>query len=70
MCTGGARQHPPPPTQERTLLEEGIRLFPSFPKFYLMLGQLEERSGNTEGARMAYRCVCQGMCLQVYRCVA
>jgi pre-mRNA-processing factor 6 len=37
------------------LLEEGIKRFPTFDKLYLMLGQLEERLGNTEGARAAYR---------------
>ena len=32
---------------ERTMLEQGITRFPTFPKLYLMLGQLEERCGNT-----------------------
>ncbi len=36
--------------------QEGIRRFPSFEKFYLMLGQLEQRAGNVESARTAYRC--------------
>ena len=31
---------------ERSLLEQGIARFPTFPKLYLMLGQLEERCGN------------------------
>ena len=42
-------------TQERALLEEGVRRFPTFEKHYLMLGQLEEREGRTEAARSAYR---------------
>ncbi|GLC38459.1 hypothetical protein PLESTB_001727900 [Pleodorina starrii] len=41
--------------RERELLEEGIRRFPGFEKLYLMLGQLEQRCGNTDGARVAYR---------------
>ncbi|KXZ45962.1 hypothetical protein GPECTOR_49g546 [Gonium pectorale] len=41
--------------KERQLLEEGIRRFPTFEKFYLMLGQLEQRAGNVDGARTAYR---------------
>ncbi|GIL57404.1 hypothetical protein Vafri_12583 [Volvox africanus] len=41
--------------KERALLEEGTRRFPTFEKFYLMLGQLEQRCGNTDGARLAYR---------------
>lgn len=40
--------------QERRLLQEGIKKFPGFHKLYLMLGQLEERQGNTEAARRAY----------------
>lgn len=42
------RARSPPP-------QEGIRRFPTFEKFYLMLGQLEQRAGNVEGARTAYR---------------
>ena len=34
---------------------EGISKFPYFHKLYLMLGQLEERRGNTEAARAAYQ---------------
>jgi pre-mRNA-processing factor 6 len=41
--------------KERMLLEEGVRRFPAFEKFYLMLGQLEQREGNPDGARVAYR---------------
>ncbi|EFJ46600.1 hypothetical protein VOLCADRAFT_62457 [Volvox carteri f. nagariensis] len=41
--------------KERALLEEGIRRFPTFEKFYLMLGQLEQRCGSTDGARVVYR---------------
>ena len=33
-------------TEERQLLTEGIRRFPSFWKLHLMLGQLEERQGG------------------------
>ena len=50
--------HPPqfyPHLQERALLDEGIRRFPSYAKFYLMLGQLEEKGGHTEAARAVYR---------------
>jgi len=41
--------------EERELLEEGIKRFPTFEKHYLMLGQLEEREGRMEAARTAYR---------------
>lgn len=39
---------------ERRLLDEGLKLFPSFFKLWLMLGQLEERLGNLEKAKEAY----------------
>lgn len=44
------------------MLEEGLRRFPTFPKLWLMLGQLEERLGRLDAARAAYmgglkRCV-------------
>ncbi|EPS73075.1 hypothetical protein M569_01676 [Genlisea aurea] len=39
---------------ERRLLDEGLKLFPSFFKLWLMLGQLEERLGNLERAKDAY----------------
>ena len=41
--------------QELQLLNEGISKFPYFHKFYLMLGQLEERRGNADAARQAYQ---------------
>ncbi|THG20854.1 hypothetical protein TEA_008296 [Camellia sinensis var. sinensis] len=41
-------------TEERRLLDEGLKLFPSFFKLWLMLGQLEERLGNLEQAKEAY----------------
>lgn len=41
--------------KERELLAEGIKRFPAFAKFHLMMGQLEERLGNIEGARAAYK---------------
>ncbi|PSC71481.1 STABILIZED1-like [Micractinium conductrix] len=41
-------------TEERQLLTEGIRRFPSFWKLHLMLGQLEERQGHADAARLAY----------------
>ena len=34
---------------------EGISKFPYFHKFYLMLGQLNERQGKADGARAAYQ---------------
>ncbi|KAK1266547.1 hypothetical protein QJS04_geneDACA000519 [Acorus gramineus] len=40
--------------EERRLLEEGLKLFPSFFKLWLMLGQLEDRLGRLEQAREAY----------------
>ena len=43
------------PAAERELLEEGIRLFPTFDKLYLMRAQLEERLGHTEAAKAAYQ---------------
>jgi len=42
-------------SEERSLLEEGTKRFPTFEKFYLMLGQLEERLRNVEAARAVYR---------------
>lgn len=41
--------------QELKLLNEGISKFPYFHKFYLMLGQLEERRGSADAARQAYQ---------------
>ncbi|XP_042501431.1 protein STABILIZED1 [Macadamia integrifolia] len=41
-------------TEERKLLEEGLKLFPSFFKLWLMLGQLEDRLGRLEQAKEAY----------------
>ncbi|ERN19157.1 hypothetical protein AMTRI_Chr10g232660 [Amborella trichopoda] len=41
-------------SEERRLLEEGLKLFPSFFKLWLMLGQLEERIGNLEKAKQVY----------------
>ena len=32
---------------ERSLLEQGVQRYPTFAKSHLMLGQLEERCGNT-----------------------
>ncbi|KAK3039574.1 hypothetical protein RJ639_027718 [Escallonia herrerae] len=40
--------------EERRLLDEGLKLFPSFFKLWLMLGQLEERLGHLEQAKEAY----------------
>ncbi|XP_031482456.1 protein STABILIZED1 [Nymphaea colorata] len=40
--------------EERRLLEEGLKLFPSFFKLWLMLGQLEERLDRSEEAKEAY----------------
>lgn len=40
--------------QERALLEEGLKRFPTFHKLWLMLGQLEERQGRVDAARAAY----------------
>ena len=34
---------------------EGIAKFPYFHKFYLMLGQLNERQGRADAARAAYQ---------------
>ncbi len=34
---------------------EGISKFPYFHKFYLMLGQLNERQGKADAARAAYQ---------------
>ena len=42
-------------TEERQLLDEGIRRFPTFDKLYLMRGQLDERAGLLESARAAYQ---------------
>ncbi|XP_027159740.1 protein STABILIZED1 [Coffea eugenioides] len=40
--------------EERRLLDEGLKSFPSFFKLWLMLGQLEERLGNLEQAKETY----------------
>ncbi|GMJ13055.1 STARIK 1, EMBRYO DEFECTIVE 2770, STABILIZED 1 [Hibiscus trionum] len=40
--------------EERRLLDEGLKQFPSFFKLWLMLGQLEERLGNLEKAKGVY----------------
>ncbi|CAN6817149.1 unnamed protein product [Brassica oleracea] len=40
--------------EERRLLHEGLKQFPTFFKLWLMLGQLEERLNNLEHARKAY----------------
>ncbi|XP_047971005.1 protein STABILIZED1-like [Salvia hispanica] len=40
--------------EERRLLDEGLKQFPSFFKLWLMLGQLEERLANLERAKDAY----------------
>ncbi|CAL1406605.1 unnamed protein product [Linum trigynum] len=40
--------------KERTMLDEGLKRFPSFFKLWLMLGQLEERLGQPEKAKEVY----------------
>ncbi|GFS41109.1 pre-mRNA splicing factor-like protein [Actinidia rufa] len=40
--------------EERRLLDEGLKRFPSFFKLWLMLGQLEERLGYVEKAKEVY----------------
>ncbi|KAI4333982.1 hypothetical protein L6164_018726 [Bauhinia variegata] len=40
--------------EERRLLGEGLKRFPSFFKLWLMLGQLEERLGRLEKAKEVY----------------
>ncbi|KAH0978655.1 hypothetical protein GBA52_005832 [Prunus armeniaca] len=40
--------------EERKLLDEGLKKFPSFFKLWLMLGQLEERLDRLEKAKEAY----------------
>ncbi|XWS68617.1 hypothetical protein CRYUN_Cryun04dG0105900 [Craigia yunnanensis] len=37
--------------EERRLLDEGLKQFPSFFKMWLTFGQLEERLGNLEKAK-------------------
>ncbi|GBG73650.1 hypothetical protein CBR_g16993 [Chara braunii] len=41
--------------EERSLLDEGLRLFPEFHKLWLMLGQLETRVGRADVARDVYQ---------------
>jgi len=41
-------------TEERRLLEEGLKLFPSFFKLWLMLGQMEDRLGRGAKAKEVY----------------
>lgn len=41
-------------SEEKRLLEEGLKLFPSFFKLWLMLGQMEDRLGHGEQAKEAY----------------
>lgn len=40
--------------EERKLLDEGLKRFPSFFKLWLMLGQLEERLHNLDPAKQTY----------------
>ncbi|CAD6332718.1 unnamed protein product [Miscanthus lutarioriparius] len=40
--------------EERRLLEEGLKLFPSFFKLWLMLGQMEDRLGNGAKAKEVF----------------
>uniref|UniRef100_A0A0E0IUQ8 PRP1 splicing factor N-terminal domain-containing protein n=2 Tax=Oryza TaxID=4527 RepID=A0A0E0IUQ8_ORYNI len=40
--------------EERKLLEEGLKLFPSFFKLWLMLGQMEDRLGHGSKAKEVY----------------
>lgn len=40
--------------EERRLLDEGLKLFPSFFKLWLMLGQLEERLSHLDRAKEVY----------------
>uniref|UniRef100_A0A0C9S9J4 TSA: Wollemia nobilis Ref_Wollemi_Transcript_239_3443 transcribed RNA sequence n=1 Tax=Wollemia nobilis TaxID=56998 RepID=A0A0C9S9J4_9CONI len=40
--------------EERSLLDEGLKRYPSFFKLWLMRGQLEDRLGNLEAAREIY----------------
>ncbi|CAM8891011.1 unnamed protein product [Rhodiola kirilowii] len=40
--------------EERRLLEEGLKIYPSFFKLWLMFGQLDERLGNLDQAKGAY----------------
>ncbi|GJM91116.1 hypothetical protein PR202_ga07460 [Eleusine coracana subsp. coracana] len=40
--------------EERKLLEEGLKLFPSFFKLWLMLGQMEDRLGHGAKAKEVY----------------
>ncbi|XP_056171510.1 protein STABILIZED1 [Syzygium oleosum] len=40
--------------EERRLLDEGLKRFPSFFKLWLMLGQFEERLGHLEQAKEVY----------------
>jgi pre-mRNA-processing factor 6 len=41
-------------TEEESLLNTSLEKFPKFHKFYLMLGQLLERTGNIEKAKQIY----------------
>lgn len=41
--------------EEKRLLEEGLKLFPSFHKLWLMLGQLEISQGRLEAARDVFQ---------------
>lgn len=40
---------------ERALLDEALQKYPQFPKFWMMRGQLEERSNQIEAARQVYQ---------------
>ena len=40
--------------EERRLLEEGLKLFPSFFKLWLMFGQMEDRTGHEAKAKEVY----------------
>lgn len=38
----------------KELLQEGISMYPTFDKFYMMLGQIYEQESNTDAARRAF----------------
>lgn len=41
--------------RERELLQEGLKLFPAYPKLHIMLGQLLHREGEIAAAREAFK---------------
>lgn len=47
----------------KSLLEESVEEYPTFPKLWMMKGQIEEQGGNLEAVREAYKL---GVCKKLF----